>query len=67
MSTADEPSIHIDNVTGHPGSSFAGAGIIAAVTTILSVIHGTPLPQSGPEWGAYVVTIALAVLAALGK
>jgi hypothetical protein len=64
-STADQPSHSLGNVLSHPGSSWAGAGIVA--TTIGTMISAGSMPTTTSGWVTFAVSILLAVAAALGK
>jgi hypothetical protein len=62
--TADQPPIHVDNITAHPGSTFAGAGLIA-MTIGQAMSSGMPTGAGG--WAAMAAQVAFGVLGALGK
>lgn len=62
--TADQPSHALANITAHPGSSYAGAGILVTLATFISQ---NPLPTSALGWLGYAAAAVTAVLAALGK
>lgn len=62
--TATQPDFHVNNVLDHPGSTWAGAGILMALVGFASQ---NPLPTTALGWISYGVAAASAVLAALGK
>lgn len=65
VQTADQPSHALANVLAHPGSSWAGAGIVAM--TVATMIQANSLPTTSAGWIAFLASMATAVMAALGK
>ncbi len=66
VSTADQPSIHPDNILAHPGSTAAGVAILLALLTYVST-HPVPSGTDWATWVGYIATAIAAVLAGLGK
>lgn len=62
--TADQPALHVSNITAHPGSSWAGAGILMALAGFATQ---NPMPTTKAGWISYGLAASMAVLAALGK
>lgn len=64
LPTALQPSHSIDNITAHPGSTWAGASV-ALVTVGNSLANGLPTSTAG--WLTMGMTLMASLLAALGK
>jgi hypothetical protein len=60
VATADQPAIHHSNILAHPGSTFAGGGLLFAALA-------QPMPTTALGWVWIVMQIAGGVLAGLGK
>lgn len=65
MQTADQPALHPSNITAHPGSTWAGAGVLAAA--VATQIAAGSMPTTSAGWITFIVQILLAGAAALGK
>lgn len=64
IATADQPSHSLDNITAHPGSTWAGVSV-ALVTVGNGLANGLPTNSAG--WTTMAIALMTAVLAALGK
>lgn len=53
------------NILAHPGSTWAGVGVVMA--TIGTAINSQGLPSSAGGWVAFAMSLAVALMAALGK
>jgi hypothetical protein len=58
--TSAQPALHVDNITAHPGSTFAGIGLFSAALA-------QPMPTTWLGWVWVVMQVAGGVLAGLGK
>lgn len=65
IQTADQPALHPSNITAHPGSSWAGAGVLAVA--VGQQIASGQMPSSTAGWSMFAIQIAMAVAAAFGK
>lgn len=63
--TADQPAMHPSNILAHPGSSWAGAGIVAVA--VGQQLAAGQMPSTTTGWGMFAFQLAMAVAAALGK
>lgn len=63
--TADQSSLHINNIAAHPGSTWAGVGV--GLLTIGNQFQSGGLPTNKAGWIQLIMGTAFAVLAALGK
>lgn len=63
--TAAQPAHSLSNIVAHPGSSWAGAGIVLA--TVAQAINAQSLPTTAAGWVTFFGSLAVAVMAALGK
>jgi hypothetical protein len=64
LQTSQQPALHTDNITAHPGSTFAGLGVLA-VGIGQTMSAGTPTTTAG--WITFGAQIALGVLGMFGK
>jgi hypothetical protein len=64
-STADQPSHSLSNITAHPGSTWAGVGVVAV--TVGQIVSAGSMPTTPMGWVSFIAGLAFAVLAALGK
>ena len=53
------------NILAHPGSTWAGVGVVMA--TIGTAINSQGFPSSAGGWVAFAMSLAVALMAALGK
>lgn len=65
LQTADQPALHPSNITAHPGSTWAGAGVLMAA--VATQISSGSMPTTTAGWITFVLQILLAAAAALGK
>lgn len=63
--TADQPAMHPNNILAHPGSSWAGAGIVAVA--VGQQLAAGQMPNTTTGWAMFAFQLAMAVVAALGK
>jgi hypothetical protein len=63
--TSAQPALHVDNITAHPGSTFAGAGLIVA--TVGQAMLSQPMPTTITGWAAWALPIVLGGLGMFGK
>jgi hypothetical protein len=65
IQTAQQPALHVDNITAHPGSTFAGAGLIVA--TVGQAMLSQPMPTTTAGWITWALPIVLGGLGMFGK
>lgn len=65
LPTSAQPSHALSNIIDHPGSSWAAAGVIGVAVS--NVVAANSLPTTAMGWASLIVSIAVAVMAALGK
>lgn len=53
------------NILAHPGSTWAGVGL--ALATIGAAINAQGLPSTAGGWVAFAMSLAVSLMAALGK
>jgi hypothetical protein len=63
--TAQQPALHVDNILAHPGSSWAGVGLIAMTVGQAMMQQGMPTTAGG--WIAFLLPVAMGVGGMLGK
>lgn len=64
--TADQPALHVSNITAHPGSSWAGIGVAVVGTTASFIVsNGVPTTKGGLVM--LLGSLVTGLLAALGK
>lgn len=65
LATSQQPAIHVDNVTAHPGSTLAGIGVIAMA--VGQMVATMPQPTSAIGWTALGLQLLAGFGAMLGK
>lgn len=63
--TIDQPHFSLGNIIDHPGSTYAGVGLL--VLTLGQYATANPLPVNAAGWVTYLAQLALAIMAAMGK
>jgi hypothetical protein len=63
--TAQQPAMHVSNISAHPGSTWAGIGVIAMTVGQAMVAQG--MPHSAGGWAAFLLPVAMGVGGMLGK
>lgn len=63
--TAEQPAIHTDNITAHPGSTFAGIGLWAS--GLFQMIGSTGMPVGTAGWALFGLQAMGGLFAILGK
>ena len=64
-STTTEPSLALKNIVAHPGSTYAGVGVVALA--IGQVVNAGAMPTSFTGWLLVGGQLLLALGAAFGK
>jgi hypothetical protein len=65
LPTAQQPALHVANILAHPGSTWAGVGVIAMTVGQAMVQQGMPTTAGG--WLAFLLPVAMGVGGMLGK
>jgi hypothetical protein len=65
LPTSAQPALHVDNITAHPGSTWAGAGVAVYALGNAMVQQGMPTTTGG--WVSLLLPVLMGGLAALGK
>jgi hypothetical protein len=63
--TALQPHFALSNVIAHPGSTYAGIGLVMGI--VAQAINAGSMPTSATGWVVLVAGIAMSVAAAFGK
>ena len=63
--TAEQPALHTDNITAHPGSTWAGVGVV--LTGVAQAVASGGVPSSVAGWLVLGLQVGAGVLGMLGK
>jgi hypothetical protein len=65
LQTSQQPSHALSNIIDHPGSTYAGVGVIALA--IGQIVQANGMPTTAAGWVTLGAELVMAVMAALGK
>lgn len=63
--TALQPHFSLSNILAHPGSTYAGIGVVLGI--IAQAINAGGMPTTAAGWITSIAGVAISVAAALGK
>lgn len=58
------PMLHLSNVLGSPGATWAG---VAAIAGVLAAAMHSGMPTSPPEWAAFIAALATGLGGVFGR
>lgn len=63
--TSEQPHFQIANLWLHPGSTYAGVGVVLGI--IAQAINAGGMPTTAAGWITLIAGVAISIAAALGK